>query len=673
MGNIALVRQAFSNARDYLNRWGEYHEKVRKDPAKAGLAPARDLRLEAIGSVLTGETLAQVHCYRADDMDDMLQVSDEFGFKIRAFHHAVEAYKIRDVLAKRGIGVATWHHWWGFKLEAWDAIPENASLLSRAGVPVAIHSDSSLGTQHLPQNAGYALGAGRAVGVDVSDDEAIRWVTLNPAWILGVDRLTGSLEVGKAADVVVWDRSPMSSVARAERVYADGVLTFDLAHGPQFISDFEVEQPPLLTARPAPLLEGLAVPATCDPRRGPCPGLVTLDVTATCTAIQHVTALVDGVARADVTVVLKGGKVAALDAKAEPPAGCRRVDGVGRVLAPGFIDPYSVLGLAEVDQEESTSELSPRGDAARPTIRAAGAAADNVNATSAHLPTARRAGITGALIGPRHNGLVWGQGAFLALDGTVPRRAVAMYASLSQTARDSTGLPRGQLEATLRDALADARLYAAKKADYDANRLRPLAASRADLEALQKVLKGELPLVIEAHRALDIRAAIDLGQVEKLKVIIAGAEEGHLVAAELARAKVPVIIRPLNDLPYNYESLASRPDNAALLTKAGVTVLLSTMGMPGEEVQLPQEAALAVSWGLPEADALGGLTGKVADVFGLDTGHLAVGKRADVVLWSGDPIESSSTPLGIWIGGTQVTLESHASALREKYWVPGRR
>jgi imidazolonepropionase-like amidohydrolase len=245
MGNVAQVRAAFAQAQDYWRKWDAFERKGRQ---KGDLPPPRDLRLETLADVLRGKLLVENHCYRADEMLLMLDVAAEFGFKIRAFHHALEAYKIADVLAQRGVGVATWADWWGFKLEAFDGIPENLALVHKAGARAVVHSDSPIGVQRLNQAAAQGLAAGRAMGLTLSDDDALRWVTLNPAWVMGVDGMTGSLEPGKMADVVIWSHPPLSVYARAEKVFVDGALVFDRSAG-QRPSDFELG---LLPAEGAP-------------------------------------------------------------------------------------------------------------------------------------------------------------------------------------------------------------------------------------------------------------------------------------------------------------------------------------------------------------------------------------------------------------------------------------
>ncbi|MSP59072.1 MAG: amidohydrolase [Myxococcales bacterium] len=207
------------------------------DPSEPIAPPDRDPGTETLVAAMEGRVLVHVHCYRADDMLAMVALADEVGFKVRSFHHALEAYKIRGELARRGIAASTWADWWGFKLEAWDGIQENAALIHEAGMRAIIHSDSDEGIQRLNQEAGKALASGRRGGIALTEEDAIRWITANPAWALGVDGRTGSLEVGKDADVVLWNKSPFSVYAAAEKVWIDGALTYSRG-GPRW-SDFE--------------------------------------------------------------------------------------------------------------------------------------------------------------------------------------------------------------------------------------------------------------------------------------------------------------------------------------------------------------------------------------------------------------------------------------------------
>ncbi len=237
MGNMAGYRAAFIQAENYRQRWDKWSRDHQGDP------PQRDLRLESLAEVLRGHIFVQNHCYRADEMVQMMDLGHEFGFKIRSFHHAVEAYKIADLLAREGTAVSIWADWWGFKEEAMDGIHENAALVQAAGGRPVIHSDSPSGTQRLNQEAAKALYYGQRAGIPITRDQALRWFTANAAWVLGIDSLVGTLEPGKMADVVVWSTDPFSVYAKALQVYNDGWLVYDRndpAHQPR--TDFELGQ-----------------------------------------------------------------------------------------------------------------------------------------------------------------------------------------------------------------------------------------------------------------------------------------------------------------------------------------------------------------------------------------------------------------------------------------------
>ncbi len=236
MGNVAGYRQAWIDAEAYRRAWDDYLA----NPAKV-TPPARDLGKETLAEVLRGNILVQNHCYRADEMMQMIDIAKEFGYRIRSFHHAVEAYKIADVLARDSIGASVWADWGGFKMEALDGIPANEALVYRAGARAITHSDDASGSQRLNQETAKAMAAGRAIGIDVSEDEAVKWMTINPAWALGLDGVTGSLEVGKNADVVLWSGDPFSVYTHVDKVWIDGAMLYDRQDpAEQWRTDFEL-------------------------------------------------------------------------------------------------------------------------------------------------------------------------------------------------------------------------------------------------------------------------------------------------------------------------------------------------------------------------------------------------------------------------------------------------
>ena len=223
MGNFAVQRDAFVQAGDYMRAWNDYDAKVKRGDKDAS-PPKRDLKLEALADILRGRFLVQIHCYRADEFLTEIAIAKEFGYKIRAFHHALEAYKVAEKLAAENIGIATFADWWGYKQEAWDAIPWNAVMAMRKGVRVAIKSDSADFARRLNQEAAKTMRYGGA-----TEEEALKMITLNAAWIIGVDDRVGSIEVGKDADLVLWDGYPLSSAAVPNKVLIDGDVYFDRA------------------------------------------------------------------------------------------------------------------------------------------------------------------------------------------------------------------------------------------------------------------------------------------------------------------------------------------------------------------------------------------------------------------------------------------------------------
>ncbi len=257
MAVIAQMRTAFQKALEYqraqtkwqhaLAFWREKHADANATkttaegkPDNPPEPPARDFGLETLVGVLEGRILVHNHCYRADEMHAVLDIAHEFGFHVRSFHHAVEAYKLADRLAAEGVAVSTWVDWWGFKMEALDSVPQNVAMVFQAGGRPILHSDSAIEMRRLNQEAAKARAAGEKFGITASDDEVLKWVTANPAWAIGLEQEIGTLEVGKRADVVVWSGNPFSVYSLAQTVLIDGSIIYDRAKHQVPISDFEL-------------------------------------------------------------------------------------------------------------------------------------------------------------------------------------------------------------------------------------------------------------------------------------------------------------------------------------------------------------------------------------------------------------------------------------------------
>jgi imidazolonepropionase-like amidohydrolase len=232
MGNVAVNRQTWAQAAEYRRK------------ADAGESQPRSIAMETLADVLRGNILVHNHCYRADEMAIVLDMAEEFGYRVSTFHHAVESYKIADMLREANVCSAMWADWWGFKMESYDGIPENIALVHNAGACAIVHSDDANQIQRLNQEAAKALAAGRRAGIEISEATAMTWLTLNPARAMGIDTQTGSLRAGKMADVVLWNGNPFSVYTRPERVWIDGALMFDV-NNPRLrpVTDFELGQP----------------------------------------------------------------------------------------------------------------------------------------------------------------------------------------------------------------------------------------------------------------------------------------------------------------------------------------------------------------------------------------------------------------------------------------------
>ena len=245
MGNVAEYRASWIRAQQYLDEWAQY--EASEDAERK--APKRDLELETLAGALRGEILVHMHCYRADEMLTILDMAEEFGYRVGTFHHGVEAYKIADELAQEGVCAALWADWWGFKMEAYDGIQENIALVDRpAGSCAIVHSDSAEGIQRLNQEAAKAMARGRRLGLDIPPERAIRWITGNAARSLGIGSETGTIAAGKMADLVLWSDTPFSVYSHAEQVWIDGVRRYDrYDRALQPVTDFELGQLPEVT------------------------------------------------------------------------------------------------------------------------------------------------------------------------------------------------------------------------------------------------------------------------------------------------------------------------------------------------------------------------------------------------------------------------------------------
>ncbi len=369
------------------------------------------------------------------------------------------------------------------------------------------------------------------------------------------------------------------------------------------------------------------------------------------------------------TLVMRDGVIVSVAENGAVPTGARVIDGRNRVVTAGLIEAASTLGLVEVDQE-ATGNDGRFGNAI--TVHAAYRVVDAYNARSVAVPIARSGGVTSAIIRPT-GGIVAGTAAWMALDDQLTARAplrdsVAMAAALGNQALANGS--RGYAIATLRELLDDVVSYQRNRNQYERNQSRTLSASRGDLEALIPVITGKMLLLIRVDAEVDIRAALALAKARKIRIAIESGTEAWRVAKELAAAKVPVILDPTANIPDDLAALDVRDDNLVLLDRAGVQVLISTLGNASNARMLRQLAGIAVSLGLPYPQALAAITSVPAQVFSDGApkrGTLNVGQAADVVVWTADPLELATQVTAVFINGVEQSASSHQTKLLQRY------
>ena len=702
MGVEFVIRDAFTRARAYQAEWTAYAARKPKDPG--AVPPRRDLQLEPLVEVLEGRRLVHAHCYRADEILMLLRLAEEVGFRIATLQHVLEGYKVAKEIAAHGAGASTFSDWWGYKVEASGATPWNAALMTRKGVLVSINSDSAEHSRRLNTEAAKSIKWG-----GLSDDEALAMVTVNPARQLRVADRVGSIEPGKDADLVVWNRHPLSSYAVADRVYIDGSLYYDRANEDARVADLASKKAALVQAEKDTAAKDKkdekkdeskpdvpAVPPTTTATTGTngnsgehlknpgSPGASgssgssgASGSSSSSGSVAIINARLHPITSASLergTILLKSGRIESMGAAVAVPAGASVIDAAGADVYPGFIDASTTLGL---------DEPGPRGfaDTAEsveynPHLRTRTA----YHPDSEAIPVARSNGVTTVGVSPG-GGVLAGEVAVMQLDGWTweeatlrPSAGIAFQFPAISRPRGSGASPdrektyadlkkeRDRTLDTLADLLARARAYART----------PPGARVVDwvLAALVPVVEGELPLVVSANREADIREAIAFGTRERVRLVIDGGAEAPRVAALLKEHEVAVILGPVLQLP-------TRPDDhhaatykaAALLAEAGVRFALSG-GTDATNVRLlPYQAAQSVAWGLSRERALAAITIDAAAILGVDreVGSLEPGKRANLFISKGDPLEARTEITHVFINGRNVGVDNMHKRLYEKH------
>ncbi len=681
MGVESVIERAFQDGRAYQVRWDEYNKALKaKGSVAAGPPPRVDLRLEALSRILDGSIKIHSHCYRSDEILMLLRTAQRHGVRVQSLQHVLEGYKVAAEIASHGASASTFSDWWAYKIEAYDAIPFNAALLTEAGASVCIKSDDAELMRHLNLEAAKMVKYG-----GVSETQALAMITINPARELGLDRRLGSIEVGKDADIVLFNGHPFDAFSRCEMALVDGEVYFQ-----------RYEPGGGLGVRPG---DHAAMPVAAESVRNR-----SIEIAA---QPKNLFALIGANLHPIVGPEIKGGTliVAAGKIEAIGPAGtpippeAQTIELSGLDIWPGMVDAGSSIGLYEVGSLTETQDFA---DAAQfqPELRSSIA----LHPDSEHIPVTRANGILTSFVEPA-GGIVSGQGCLIDLNGWVPRELV-IADSVALAVRIPTYIPRtpesqrpgpgpdrpgpGQAPGA-GSAAAEARERRKERLDHVKDLFRRALAydnvvtksrERGEsppapdirLEALAPFARGEKPVVLHADHQVEILEALELARELKLKAVISGAAEAWKVAEAIKQAKVPVLISGTLNLPrQEYDPYDAPYANPAKLHAAGVTVAIhSKGGGSGGETSarnLPFEAATAVAFGLPEEVALKAVTITPARILGVadQVGSLESGKRANLVVTAGHLLQPTTPVLAIFIDGEPLRPDSRHTQLYAKY------
>ena len=683
MGVEAVIERAFDEARAYRATWDAYKksEKGQGSPGpRPGPPPRVDLRLQALAGVLDGSIRIHSHCYRSDEILMLLGTAQKYGVRVQSLQHVLEGYKVAAEIAAHGASASTFSDWWAYKVEAFDAIPFNAALLTEAGANVCIKSDDAELMRHLNLEAAKMVKYG-----GVSEAQALAMITINPARELGLEGRLGSIEVGKDADLVLFNAHPFDAFSRCELAMIDGEVYFQRR---------EPGGKPI--ARPG---DHTTMPVAPESARNR-----TIEIAAQPKGIFALVGAnlhpVSGPEIKGGTLVIAGGKIQAVGpAGSTPiPPEAQTIELSGLDVWPGMIDGGSTLGLFEIG---SLSETHDYADAAQfqPELRSSTA----LRADSEHIPVTRANGVLTSFVQPS-GGLISGQGCVIDLHGWVPRElVVADRVALTVTIpayipRNPEGRrfgpgrpgpgpgpgpgggaapdPNERRKERLDQIKESFRKALAYDAVVDAARRRGAAAPAPDprLEALVPYARGEKPVILHAENAVEILDALELARGLKLKAVISGAAEAWKVAEALKQAKVPVLLGGALHLPRrDHDPYDAAYANAAKLHAAGVSLAIRSQGGgPATATaarNLPYEAATAVAFGLPEDVAIQAVTLAPARMLGLGSqlGSLETGKRANLVVTAGHLLQPTTTVLALFIDGEPMRPESRHTQLYAKY------
>ncbi len=649
LGVEAVYVRAFTEAQEYRKTWDEY-EAARKG-GKSVPEPRRDLRLEALADILRGDLHIHCHCYRADEILMLLRVADRFGFKVKSLQHVLEGYKVAPEIAAHGASVSLFSDWWAYKIEAADAIPFAGKLLHDAGASVCLKSDSNELMRHMYQEAAKLVKYG-----GMSEDDVLKAITLNGAKQLGLEKRIGSIEVGKDADLAIFNGHPLNSFSRVEMTLVEGEVYFQR----------DKQMTPVAAAAAGPL------PPRAD--RFKIPAYNPDHPIAIRGATVHP---VSGPAIPNGTVVIERGHIRAVgqNGSVAIPPQTVVIPAEGLHLYPGMIDAATVLGLAELESARETNDFREGGDF-QPDLRAS----TGINPDSELIPVTRANGVTTVVTRPTGS-VIAGQGALINLAGWTPHEmtvvdplalhvelpsAVPFFAKFDPTLPFGRGLAKKQRDEKLRRLR---ELFAQAVAYDDGRKQNPKQPRNPRIEALVPYARGEKPVIIQASRKADIEEAIKLADDLKLKLVLSGGNDAWKVSYALKTRDIPVIAGPIMSLPQEREDAYDAPfTNVVKLRDAGVRYCIRSAGASNTR-NLPYEAAFAVSYGLPPEDGLKSVTLYPAQILGVadELGSIEYGKRANLVLSTGNPLQVSAQVQAVFIDGKPLEPTSKQTRLYERY------
>lgn len=662
MGNAAEFRKLFQAAKEYAAKNNDKSKKKKKDDKNEASSSKVDFVNENLAKVLSGEILLHIHCYRADDISVMINISKEYGFKIKTFQHALEAYKLSEKLKENDIGSATWADWWGFKAEAYDGIPHNIALLENAGAKAIVHSDSSTDVRFLNVEASKAMRSGRELGLKISEEQALSWVTKNAAWALGIDDKVGTLEVGKFADIAIWDGHPLSAYTKTSHVIVNGEVIFDRAKEIRPESDFE------LGFDLTKFNDGREFSKVKTTQKISIPEFnqdwFKKDFSNKDQSNSFVLANVVLSKNASMIKFIKieEGVITQISDKPILESDLEVIDGKGALVTPGLIESSSSLGLFEISAEMGANDSYDGDVKMSPSLRSV----DALNLDGPRIEINRKEGVTTAISSVSTSTLFGEAVAFdLLKESEEIDPSIYLASSFTKSNYPENYSSRAAIWRELRRVA---------KETFSGKFLETHLLQEEDYKTLKKYLNGAKPWLVSIDRSGDIKRLIKFKrEIEKKygakpNFVILGGVESWKVASLLFKEKIPVIIKPTGQSPKSFETIYSRDDVSAYLTSKGVDVLITTSDWDSNVRRLRQQAGFSVKYGMKWSEALDSITSAPAKAFNLkNRGEIKEGALANLVLWTGDLFEPYHTAQAIWINGRRQSLMNRQRALALKY------